>query len=76
MDNLIVVVADRLRTLRMLRGLTQEELAEKAGLSVSSIGNFERGVHSPSLETLQGLLMVMKISVEDFFSSNFPGLII
>src|SRR5690348_2171202 len=36
-------LATRLRVYRMRAGLSQEELAERSGLSVRSIGNLERG---------------------------------
>ncbi|HEX5504123.1 MAG TPA: helix-turn-helix domain-containing protein [Thermomicrobiales bacterium] len=44
---------DRLRRLRAAAGLTQEELAERAGVSARSISDFERGVpHTPRRDTL------------------------
>jgi len=41
-----------LKKLRQKKGLTQEELSEKAGLDVTSISRFERGVRKPSIESL------------------------
>ena len=38
--------ADVLRRTRLRRGMTQEELAERAGLSVRGISDLERGVNS------------------------------
>lgn len=35
-----------LRQLRIARGLTQEELAERAGLSVRGLSDLERGIHA------------------------------
>ena len=35
--------AERLRTLRRERGMTQEQLAKSAGLSKGAIGNYEAG---------------------------------
>src|SRR4051812_7059818 len=37
--------ADRLRYLRIQRGLTQQELAVQAGLSARSVSDLERGIN-------------------------------
>ena len=37
---------------RQAAGMTQEELAEMAGLARHTIGTFERGVRRPGLDTL------------------------
>jgi Predicted transcriptional regulators len=43
--------------------LSQEKLADLAGLSMASISELERGKGNPTLETLQGLAKVFNISV-------------
>lgn len=43
--------ADRLRELREARGITQQQLADWTGLGRTRIGNYERGVREPDLET-------------------------
>jgi transcriptional regulator with XRE-family HTH domain len=45
----------RLREFRRARALTQEELAEKAGVSPSTIVDIERGKHEPQIRTLRKL---------------------
>jgi transcriptional regulator with XRE-family HTH domain len=42
----------RVRALRRAKGLTQAELAERAGRSNEAISGLERGKYSPSLETV------------------------
>ena len=44
-----------LKTQRTKRGLTQEEVANKAGVSVSYISMLERGSRCPPLDTLETL---------------------
>jgi len=52
-----------LRRLRMVAGFTQEELAERAGISVYSISNIERDVpHTPRPETLRFLTQALQLS--------------
>lgn len=38
-----------IRRLRMDRGWSQMELAERAGVCMQSVGSWERGLHSPCL---------------------------
>src|SRR5690348_10035255 len=55
-----------LKRTRQAAGLTQETLAERAGLSVSSISKLERaGRHRPRAETLQLLLHALPLSQEE-----------
>ncbi|MDO4865022.1 MAG: helix-turn-helix transcriptional regulator [Clostridia bacterium] len=52
----------RVRQQRVLCQLTQEQLAEKAGVSNSFIGHIERGEKKASVETVVALCNAMSIS--------------
>jgi predicted ATPase/DNA-binding XRE family transcriptional regulator/Tfp pilus assembly protein PilF len=55
-----------LKQRRLAAGLTQEGLAERAGLSVPSISNLERGVaHTPRKETLGLLAAALELTPEE-----------
>ena len=55
-------LGERLRRHRIESGLTQEELAERAGLSVRGLSDLERGVRRfPYPDTLERLADVLKI---------------
>jgi transcriptional regulator with XRE-family HTH domain len=51
-----VVSGDLLREARRRAGLSQAQLARRAGKPTSSIGRWERGEVQPSLETLRELV--------------------
>jgi len=54
--------ATQLRRLRRERGLTQEELAERAGLSVGAISYLERGLTQvPHKDTVQLLAQALGV---------------
>jgi transcriptional regulator with XRE-family HTH domain len=57
---------DLLRRHRVAAGLTQEELAEHAGLSTRDVSDLERGSRAlPHKETLQLLLQALDLSAKD-----------
>jgi transcriptional regulator with XRE-family HTH domain len=55
----------RLRGLRTLRKLTQEQLGEKAGVSGKFIGQIERGAGNPSLKNLARLSQALSVELPD-----------
>jgi transcriptional regulator with XRE-family HTH domain len=63
----------RLRYMRRLRDLTQDQLAEAAGLSVDQISNIERGVNAPSFASLERLAAALDVSVENLFDFGASG---
>lgn len=58
--------AELLRSHRIAAGFTQEELAERAGISIRSISDMERGVpHIPRYDTLRRLVTALSLAPED-----------
>ena len=51
-----------LRKIRETQGLTQEELADRAGMHFTYIGQIERGLRNPSLVNLSKLAKALKIN--------------
>lgn len=47
--------------------LTQEELAFRAGVSRNMLSNIERGIQSPTVETLAALADVLQIDLYKLF---------
>ena len=60
-------IGNKLRRLRLQRGLTQEELADRCELSKSFISLLERDLTSPSLDTLSDLLESLGSDLPSFF---------
>lgn len=57
----------RIRGLRKLKGLTQEKLGEKSGLSYKFIGELERGNVNISLKSLLRISNALGIYIGDLF---------
>lgn len=56
---------ERLRTIRKEKGLTQAELAEKAGIAVNSIRLYEAGARLPKLDTIGRIAEVLGVKVAE-----------
>ena len=52
MENINKVVGENIRTLRLLRNLSQEGLAQVAHIDQTYVSAIERGIRSPALDTL------------------------
>jgi transcriptional regulator with XRE-family HTH domain len=66
--DLRVKFGQRVRALREERHLTQEELAERAQISVDFLSLIERGRNSPSFENLEILASALGTSVASLFT--------
>jgi putative transcriptional regulator len=60
-------LANHLLEIRTLRGLTQAQLAELAGVSRKTINTVENGVFVPSTILALTLAKVLSLTVEDLF---------
>jgi transcriptional regulator with XRE-family HTH domain len=60
----------RIRAFRKLKGYTQEQLAIELAVSVSVLGEIERGNRVPSDEFIDQILLVLNIARDDLKSIN------
>lgn len=58
-------VRRRLREMRVHRNLTQEQLAERAGLSLDAVARIERGNRSPGLASCRRLARALGVSLTE-----------
>lgn len=66
-DKLKASFGKRIRSLRRVRDLTQEELAESVGCSTEYVSRIERGLVSPSFEILSALATAFQVDVSALF---------
>lgn len=60
----------KIKTLRLAKNLTQEELADRAELSKGFISQLERDLTSPSIATLTDILQCLGTNLKDFFNDE------
>ena len=72
MKKLRVQFGKKLRDLRKQRGITQEQLAEAALISVDFLSLVERGINAPSFETLEKLTGALDVPVKQLFDFEDP----
>ena len=63
-------IGAKLKELRVLKGLTQEELADRAELSKGFISQVERDLTSPSIATLMDILQCLGTTIGEFFNET------
>ena len=70
MSNKIEEIGDRLRTLRKHNGLSQQALAEKAGISYKYLGEIERGQVNLSLEIFMKIAEALNTPAGDILDAE------
>ena len=63
-------VARSIRLYRLIRGWTQEDLAEAAGLHRTYIGSIERGERNIGLDSLERLARALSVPAADLLRSG------
>ena len=57
----------RIKHIRESKGLTQEKLAEKTGLSLDFIGKIEVNINEPGLKSLIKIANALNVHIKDLF---------
>ena len=67
------LVAINLRRLRVAKGLSQDELALRAGVERAYVGHLDRGTKNPTITTLDKLASALECEVMELFRPVAPG---
>ena len=63
-------LGEKIKRVRKLRGLTQEQLAEMVDISPRNLSNIELGVSFVKAETLENIIDSLNITTEELFANN------
>ena len=64
-----VFFGEIIRNARKLLGLTQRQLAEKIGVTNTTISNWEKGISRPDADLIQTLCAVLHLQPNDFYGA-------
>ncbi|ERI90698.1 helix-turn-helix domain-containing protein [Clostridium manihotivorum] len=67
MSNISKLLGERIKSLRKEYGWSQEDLANRAGIARSFMGEIERGQASATVESLDKIATAFEIPIEDIF---------
>ena len=67
------LIGTRLRNYRIQQGLSQEKLAERAGLHPTYIGQLERGEKNATIDSILKVSTALDISLEQLFEKLSPS---
>lgn len=75
MENIVdyVDLGQRIMQLRKKQGLTQKELSERAGVSLSFMGLIERGERKASLETIVSIANELGVGLNYLFAASLKN---
>ncbi|MFA7602214.1 MAG: helix-turn-helix transcriptional regulator [Novosphingobium sp.] len=65
------IVATNLRQMRHAKGLSQEELADRAGVNRNYVGMLEREEHAATVDMLEKIAAILNVDPMEFFRK--PG---
>ncbi len=72
-DPVDIAVGARIRLLRKVRGLSQQSLAEAAGVTFQQIQKYERGANRVSASMLSRIAATLDAPVSEMFGEANPG---
>jgi transcriptional regulator with XRE-family HTH domain len=61
---MVPCLATRLKAVRRAKGLTQKQLADKAGIELSCLSRYEGGIRNPSVYNLLWLSQALGVSMD------------
>lgn len=72
----MATIGDNLRILRMERGMTQEDIANRLGITRFSIANYETGRRAPSVSTLKKYAQMFGMPLDQITETDYPSNVI
>jgi transcriptional regulator with XRE-family HTH domain len=70
MENIKKKVGDRIKQFRQDKEISQEELANRAGMARGFVSGVETGKRNITVETLGKILVVLEINYSEFFNDK------
>ena len=62
------MIGSRIQEIRNKKGITQDQLSEKVGISPKYLSSIERGKENPTLNTILKLAQSLDVNLDEFFT--------
>lgn len=59
---------NRIKSLRLSRSMTQEQLAQKLGVTAQAVSKWEKGTNMPDIQMLPDLSVIFGVTIDDLFA--------
>lgn len=69
------VYGERIIELRKRKNMSQQELADLAGVSQTSIYQWEKGTRKPKVENMVKIAELLQVSINDLFGEIIPDVV-
>ena len=66
-------LGENIQTVRKLKKMKQQELADAVGINMQSLSKIERGVNYPTFETLEKIMEVLEVSPNELLSGEWKN---
>lgn len=67
-NNIMISLGERIKDLRLEKGLSQTQLANEIGVSQKAIDYWERNVNEPKASYIVALVKFFEITYDEFFA--------
>ena len=68
-----ITIGSRIKSLRIAKGMTQEKLAERLGISSQAVSKWERGITYPDIAYIPELTQVLNVSADALLGIESNG---
>lgn len=66
-------LGENIQTVRKLKKMKQQELADAVGINMQSLSKIERGVNYPTFETLERIMEVLEVAPNELLSGEWKN---
>lgn len=72
MDDLAIIIGERIKNIRKSKNMSQETLAHECGLQPAYIGQLERGEKNATLKSINRIAQALGFTLEELFRNLQP----
>jgi transcriptional regulator with XRE-family HTH domain len=72
-DAFVIAFGAHIRSVRHKLGLSQEEVAHRAGIHVTYLSGIERGRRNPSLKNIRRVALALNVPVGELLAFDEPA---